>query len=118
MAQKSWDEKILAYALKNAIEHEGNAVEGSVISALFHEGLEKSQIKDVIRQIKECVRKVNLMKPEEQIKEYKNFERFTSQRDTRAEDELPELENVDKKNGVIMRFRPAPSGPLHIGHII
>ena len=39
-----WEKKILAYALKNAVEHEGKAKENSVLNSLFHEGLEKKEI--------------------------------------------------------------------------
>ena len=46
--KKKYGEKILAYALKNAIGHEGKCQAGSVLSPLFHEGLEKSQVKDIM----------------------------------------------------------------------
>ena len=39
--------KMKAYALKNAIAHEGNANSGSVLSSLFNEGLEKNKVKGV-----------------------------------------------------------------------
>ncbi len=39
MQIKNLDEKIKAYALKNAIGHDGKANPGAVISALFNEGL-------------------------------------------------------------------------------
>ena len=38
---------IKAYALKNAVEHSGKAVVGSVISGLFQEGLEKKDILNI-----------------------------------------------------------------------
>ena len=45
MAEKeNWQKIIEAYALKNAIEHDGKAVEGAVLSALFHEGLKKEEV--------------------------------------------------------------------------
>ena len=42
---KNFSEKTRGYALKNAISHDGKAVVGSVISSLFHEGLEKNEVK-------------------------------------------------------------------------
>ena len=34
--EKKFHEKILAYALKNALEHDGKAQAGAVLSPLFH----------------------------------------------------------------------------------
>lgn len=108
-------DKIRAYALKNAIHYKGKANQGAVISGLFAEGLKKEEVKEYSSKIKEVVDEVNKLSLEEQEKDYKDFEDLVSERDIR--EGLPELPNVSKK-GVVMRFRPAPSGPLHVGHII
>ena len=60
------DEKILAYALKNAVEHEGKCVAGSVLSPLFAEGLKKEEVREIMPKINEIVSKVNKMKLEEE----------------------------------------------------
>ncbi|MBM3234483.1 glutamate--tRNA ligase [Candidatus Pacearchaeota archaeon] len=112
--EKNWENKIRAYTLKNAIAHEGKAQESSVISSLFHEGLKKEQVKDIIKDVKKIVSEINKLKLEEQQKQFLKLEKETSERKER--EGLPELPNSEK--GVIMRFRPAPSGPLHVGHII
>jgi glutamyl-tRNA synthetase len=108
-------DKIRAYALKNAIHYNGKANQGAVISGLFAEGLKKEEVKEYSGKIKEVIDEVNKLSLEEQKKDYENFKDLISERDTR--EGLPELPNVPKK-GVVMRFRPSPSGPLHIGHII
>jgi glutamyl-tRNA synthetase len=51
----------------------------------------------------------------EQTNKYEEYKEFIGERPER--EGLPELPDVSKK-GVIMRFRPSPSGPLHIGHVI
>jgi len=108
-----WQEKIKAYALKNAIEHNGKARVESVISALFHEGLRKEEVNKIIDKVKEEVEKVNSLSLEEQEKEFNVVRKLISKRKERKG--LPPLPNA-RKGKVIMRFAPSASGPLHIGH--
>jgi glutamyl-tRNA synthetase len=112
---KDFEEKARAYALKNAVSHNGKANQGSVISALFNEGLKKEEVGKYAKDISKIVNEVNKLSLEQQEKEFKKLENFVSERPHR--EGLPELPNVPK-TGVIMRFAPSPSGPLHIGHII
>ena len=52
---KSLEKKAKAYALKNAIAHNGKAVQGSVISSLFNEGLKKTEVSKYAKKISEIV---------------------------------------------------------------
>jgi len=113
MAIKVNEKKILAYALKNAIEHEGKAIAGSVLSPLFNEGLEKNKVKEVMPIINKILKQVNSIPIEEQKEEFEKLEKLVSHREVR--EGLPELNDVPK-SGVITRFAPSPSGPMHIGH--
>tara|TARA_Y100000310_G_scaffold77162_1_gene73726 strand:+ start:10803 stop:11996 length:1194 start_codon:yes stop_codon:yes gene_type:complete len=108
---KNLEKKAKAYALKNAIAHEGKSKTGSVISALFNEGLKKTEVKKYSKKISEIVSKVNSFSIEEQEKEFEKLENETSERKVR--EGLEELPNTKK---VVMRFAPSASGPLHIGH--
>ncbi|MBR9704146.1 glutamate--tRNA ligase [Candidatus Pacearchaeota archaeon] len=108
-------EIIFAYALKNAIEHDGKAVAGSVISGLFNHGLTKGNIKGIMPNVNEVLKEVNLMSIAEQESEFSKYEKYIGSRPER--EGMPDLPDVGKK-GVIMRFAPAPSGRLHLGHII
>lgn len=110
--EKNWREKILAYALKNAVEHDGKAVEGAVISALFHEGLKKEEVKNVISDVKKIISEVNSLSLQEQEEKFKSLESEVSRREIR--EGLPELPNVKEK--VVLRLAPYPSGALHIGN--
>jgi glutamyl-tRNA synthetase len=111
---KNLKRKILAYALKNAIEHEGKTRTDSVLNSLFHEGLEKKDIKKVLPDIQKAIKEINSLQSEEQKKKFKALEKEISHRKER--EGLPDLPNV--KDKVITRMSPSPSGPLHVGHIL
>jgi len=106
------EKKIWAYALKNAIEHEGKAQTNSVLNSLFHEGLKKEKIKSVLPAIQKAVDYINSLSPESQKKEFSQLENEIDRRKIRKG--LPDLPNVGER--VVMRFAPFPSGPLHIGN--
>jgi len=108
------DEKIKAYALKNAIHYQGKANPGAVISSLFIKGLKKEEVKKVIPKISKIIQEISKLSLEKQKKEFEKIKDLISEREVR--EGLPELPNAEK--GVVMRFRPAPSGPLHVGHIV
>ena len=112
---KNFEKKMRAYALKNALAHDGKAQQGAIISSLFHEGLKKTDVKKYIKQISKTIAAVNKLSLKNQQKELEELESSTSEREVR--EGLQELPNV-KKSGVIMRISPAPSGPLHIGHAL
>lgn len=113
MADRQWGEKIEAYALKNAIEHDGKAISEAVISSLFHEGLKKEEVKDISAEVKKIVSEINKMGLEKQKQKFENLRKKVSEREVR--EGLPELPNA-KKGKVILRLAPFPSGALHIGN--
>jgi glutamyl-tRNA synthetase len=111
------DDLIKAYALKNAVEHEGMAAIGSVISGLFAEGLKKEEVKDIMMKVNFIVNEVNKMTIELQKVEFANLEKKISHRDVRDINQMPDLPDVPK-SGVIMRVSPSSSASaFHIGHI-
>ena len=112
---KDIEKKARAYALKNAIAHDGKAQTGSVVSALFNEGLKPQEVKKYIKEINGVVSNVNKLSLEKQQSEFSELEKLTSHREGR--EGLPELPGA-KKGKVIMRFAPAASGPFHIGHAL
>ncbi|MBR9706620.1 glutamate--tRNA ligase [Candidatus Pacearchaeota archaeon] len=106
---------IRAYALKNALEHDGKAVVGSVIAGLFNHGLQKSQIKEIMPKIQDVLKEINSMSGQELEQEFAKLESLIGHRVER--DGLAELPGV-KKGSVNTRMSPSPSGPLTLGHIL
>ena len=109
---KNLNKKIKAYSLKNAIQHNGKANPGSVISSLFNEGLERSKIKETMPKIQKIINEISELSLKEQTTLYESLKEFVSERETR--EGLPELPNT--KNGVVMRIAPSASGALHVMH--
>ncbi|MBS3080156.1 glutamate--tRNA ligase, partial [Candidatus Pacearchaeota archaeon] len=62
------DKIIKAYALKNAIEHKGNANKNAVINSLFNEGLKKEDIPSIIPKLQLIINEINSISLEEQKK--------------------------------------------------
>jgi glutamyl-tRNA synthetase len=87
-----------------------------VISSLFNEGLKRSEVDKYSKRISDIILEINSMTLEEQEREFKKLKKEVSERKVR--EGLEELPNVNKKKGVVMRFAPSPSGPMHVGHAL
>ncbi|MCK5774158.1 MAG: glutamate--tRNA ligase [Thermoplasmata archaeon] len=108
-------DKVLAYALQNAREHGGKAGIGPVMGKVMASIPElRSDPKAASTLVREVVDQVNSMDAADQKVELDRLgEPETIKR--KRKDTLDELENVPK-DGIVVRFAPGPSGPLHIGH--
>src|SRR3989344_1807010 len=115
MNPKNLEKLTRAYALKNALAYNGKANQGSVISSLFHEGLKKEELKNHIKTISKIVSEVNYLSIQQQKEEFEKSEKIVSER--KGREGLSDLPNVPK-SGIVMRFAPSASGPLHVGHAI
>lgn len=115
MGKKIIDEKkILAYALEDGLKHDSAKVQ-AVLGKLFLEGLEKSQIRDVMPSLQKVVKKVNSMSKDQRQEKFSELKGEVKERVHEQRVGLTPLMNVTKGK-VVMRMAPSASGPLHIGH--
>jgi glutamyl-tRNA synthetase len=108
-------ELIMKWALKNAVEHDGKAVAGAVISKVIGEEKSlKDDMKKLAKEVAKIVAEVNKKDLGEQITALGEMAPHLLERKEERK-ELPELPNA-VKGKVVMMFPPEPSKFPQIGH--
>jgi len=100
------------YALRNAVEHEGECNPGAVIGKIFAEE-EFDDKGEVTQTAQKVCQEVNELSLQDQEDELEDYEFDIPEKD--EHDPIPDLE-VDEDEEVVVRFAPNPNGPPHIGH--
>lgn len=98
------------YALKNAVDYEGECNPGAVIGQIMaEEDFEPGKVQQIAGKVCGEINEMSLEEQREALEDYE-FEE-----DTDEHDPIPDLE-VDDEEKVVVRFAPNPNGPPHIGH--
>ncbi|WP_297899433.1 glutamate--tRNA ligase [Methanobrevibacter sp.] len=111
-------EKIIyKYAILNAVKHNGNANPGAVMGAIMSSEPDLRKDAKKIGPISgKIVAKVNEMAEEDQKLEMVNLGLEINNESNVKDKEKGLADLPGSHKGVVMRFAPNPSGPLHIGH--
>jgi glutamyl-tRNA synthetase len=110
----SLEDLIRGFALRNAVEHDGEARLSSVLGSVFSARAEaKSRAGEVAKLARAIIEEVNVLAPEEQERRLADQELPTEEKEVASEG-LPDLPDAQGTE-VVMRLAPYPSGPLHLG---
>lgn len=111
-------EKIMKYALQNAVFYEGKANPKAVLGKVLGSEPElRARAAQVRIEAEQVVSEVNRLSLEEQKKRLEIMAPELLVKEEKEQEELPPLAGA-VEGKVVTRFAPSPTGPLNIAHLL
>ncbi|MFP4116483.1 MAG: glutamate--tRNA ligase [Candidatus Aenigmatarchaeota archaeon] len=110
--KKEVKESIRKYALRNALQHDGEADTNAVLGGVMSD--HDVEPKEIIEKVQKIVAEVNKLSKKDQEDEAEEMD-VVLETEKEESEGLPELPEEEEGN-VITRAAPNPNGPFHLGN--
>src|SRR3989338_2431313 len=110
-------DKILKYALQNAVKFDGKASAGAVIGKVLAEDPKlKSNMKEIAKEVNSIIKDISSLSVEEQTKRLHEIAPDLLEKKEKKERNIFEFLGFNESDKITTAFPPGPEKYPHIGH--